>query len=222
MPWTPTAPDSACRLQIRALPLQPAKARPKASGCAPPFAAANPFQFRSCFDSNQTRQTVRQGRFQGLLFAPVFAVMRGFMRPRNGFEPATKPHRGGAACARPPPSHAQRPQTPDAARLEMAASRCLCAGDSPLSFRTLGLEKAVFRICRASIEGRCLRLLTAHRFWRFRQFQKPDLRQLGCLLHRRPHSATIADFAIALRAPKPGKPCDGGVFGAFYLLLFLQ
>ena len=101
MPWTPTAPDSACRLQIRALPLQPAKARPKASGCAPPFAAANPFQFRSCFDSSQTRQTVRQGRFQGLLFAPVFAVMQSFMRPRNGFEPAPKPHRGGAACARP-------------------------------------------------------------------------------------------------------------------------
>ena len=165
---------------------------------------------------------MRWRRFRGLLFAPVFAVMRGFIRPRNGFEPAPKPHRGGAACARPPPSHAQRPQTPDAARLEMAASRCLCAGDSPLSFRTLGLEKAVFRICRASVEGGYLRLLTAHRFWRFRQLQEPAPRQLGCLLHRRPHSATIADFAIALRAPKPGKPCDGGVFGAFYLLLFLQ
>ena len=29
----------------------------------------------------------------------------------------------------------------------------------------------------------------------------------------------IADFAIALIAPKPVKPCDGGVFRAFYLLL---
>ena len=35
----------------------------------------------------------------------------------------------------------------------------------------------------------------------------------------RPHSATIADFAIDLGAAKPEKPCDRGVFGAFCLLL---
>ena len=29
-------------------------------------------------------------------------------------------------------------------------------------------------------------------------------------------------FAPDLIAAKPVKPCDGGVFGAFYLLLFLQ
>ena len=125
MPWTPTAPDSACRLQIRALPLQPAKARPKASGCAPPFAAANPLQFRSCFDSSQTRQTVRQGRFQGLLFAPVFAVMRGFMRPRNGFEPTPKPHRGGAACALP----------------------CLCTPNARKPWRLFRTEPAFAHLC---------------------------------------------------------------------------
>ena len=36
------------------------------------------------------------------------------------------------------------------------------------------------------------------------------------------HPKTIADFAPALIAAKPVKPCDGGVFGAFYLLLLLQ
>ena len=30
--------------------------------------------FRSCFDSSKARQTVRQGRFQGLEFAPVFVA----------------------------------------------------------------------------------------------------------------------------------------------------
>ena len=81
------------------------------------------------------------------------------MRPRAGFEPALKRHRGGATCALPclhtrpaPPSNAQRLQTPAAARAP----------------------------------------------------------------------ATIADLAIALRAAKLEKPCDGGVFGGFYLLLFLQ
>ena len=38
----------------------------------------------------------------------------------------------------------------------------------------------------------------------------------------RPRPETIACFATALIATKPAKPCDGGVFGAFYLLLFLK
>ena len=37
-----------------------------------------------------------------------------------------------------------------------------------------------------------------------------------------PLQEITADFAPALIAAKPVKPCDGGVFGAFYLLLFLQ
>ena len=32
---------------------------------------------------------------------------------------------------------------------------------------------------------------------------------------------TIACFATVLIAAKPAKPCDGGVFGAFNLLLLL-
>ena len=108
---------------------------------SPPPALRNHRWFRYRFESIQARKTVRWRRFWGLLFAPVFAVMRGFMRPRAGFEPALKPHRSGAACALPPPSHAQRPQTPDAARLEMAVSRCLCAGDSPLRFGRWGWRR---------------------------------------------------------------------------------
>ena len=34
-----------------------------------------------------------------------------------------------------------------------------------------------------------------------------------------PHPAVCAGFATGLIAAKPQKPCDGGVFGAFYLLL---
>ena len=34
-----------------------------------------------------------------------------------------------------------------------------------------------------------------------------------------PHPAVCAGFATGLIAAKPVKPCDGGVFGAFYLLL---
>ena len=49
------------------------------------------------------------------------------------------------------------------------------------------------------------------------RFRTPSARK-----SRPPRPATITDFAIALRAPKPEKPCDKGVFGAFYLLLFLQ
>ena len=42
----------------------------------------------------------------------------------------------------------------------------------------------------------------------------------ACTAAHAPQSFTR--FATGLIAAKPGKPCDGAVFGAFYLLLFLQ
>ena len=42
------------------------------------------------------------------------------------------------------------------------------------------------------------------------------------LTSKRLFKKTSAHSAPALIAAKPVKPCDGGIFWAFYLLLFLQ
>ena len=52
--------------------------------------------FRSWFDSSQARQTVRWGRFRGLLFAPVFAVKPGGPHSRPGFGASASQARPGA------------------------------------------------------------------------------------------------------------------------------
>ena len=52
--------------------------------------------FRSWFDSSQARQTVRWGRFWGLLFAPVFAVKPGGPHSRPGFGASASQARPGA------------------------------------------------------------------------------------------------------------------------------
>ena len=61
-----------------------ANCRNRPSKAAPPRPAAKRYAhalFRSRFDSAQARQTVRQGCFRGLEFAPVFAA-KPQRRPR--------------------------------------------------------------------------------------------------------------------------------------------
>ena len=68
---------------------RPFKAGPctglSAAACAPESAV-----FHSCFDSSQARQTVRWGRFRGLLFAPAFAAKLGLPSPEPPPKPFTK------------------------------------------------------------------------------------------------------------------------------------
>ena len=66
------------------------------------------------------------------------------------------------------------------------------------------------------------RALPAPQLWRGcrkLRFQNPFRAGPRAGSRPRPPPATIADFAPALIATKPVKPCDGGVFGALNLLL---
>ena len=75
---------ACCRLGGPSAPFAQSAATKTASvsSAQPAHATAILRRFRYRFDSSQVRQTVRQGRFQGLGFAPVFAV-----KPRRCWRP---------------------------------------------------------------------------------------------------------------------------------------
>ena len=86
--------------------------------------------------------------------------------------------------------------------------------------------------CLSDLSAICLRFvcamnraLPAPQLWRGcrkLRFQHPFRAGPRAGSHPRPPPATIADFAPALIATKPVKPCDGGVFGALNLLLISE
>ena len=153
--------------------------------------ALKTFVFRYGFDSSQARQTVRWGRFQGLLFAPEKRAEHAFGRRVE--------RSAGGWCGKP--------------------GACLAA-DGPLAPQTghrlgasLGRSRRAHRL--GSQPGQTAKRQTA-RAGATKPCRKPYRARLS--LPPAPLQA-FADFATGLIAAKPVKPCDGAVFGAFYLLL---
>ena len=162
--------------------------------------ALKTFVFRYGFDSSQARQTVRWGRFQGLLFAPEKRAEHAFGRRME--------RSAGGWCGKP--------------------GACLAA-DGPLALQTgasfrgiawahylgalLGRSRRARRL--GSQPGQTAKRQTA-RSGATKPCRKPCRARLS--LPPAPLQAFV-DFATGLIAAKPVKPCDGGVFGAFYLLL---
>ena len=80
------------------------------AGSAASPACRNLALFRSRFDSTKARQTVRQSRFRGLLFAPVFAVKQAMAARQTNAEQAAMAARqiGSASPGCEPVSEATR------------------------------------------------------------------------------------------------------------------